>query len=293
VTSRAPTRFGWYGRGVNPFPQGGRDAKSYKILGRARGTPAHRRGDAGPGERPGATADLAITKSDSPDPVRQGQALTYTIQVTNLGPETAQGVTVTDTLDSHVDFGSAAASQGTCDRTGKEVTCSLGELAASSSSPATVTLRVIPKKTGTLSNSATVTVGQGDNDPNAANDTDAESTTVLAAGGGGGGGGGAVCAGHAATIVGTGGPDTLTGTSGRDVIKARGGNDLIRALQGKDLVCAGGGNDKLKGGSGNDKLKGGSGRDALKGGGGGDRLLGGPGRDRCRGGAGRDIERSC
>jgi uncharacterized repeat protein (TIGR01451 family) len=244
-----------------------------------------------PSSAQAATADLAIAKSDTPDPVKEGQTLTYTIEVTNLGPGTAQGVTVTDTLDSHVDFVSAAATQGTCDRKGRKVTCSLGELAANSPSPATVTLTAIPKKAGMLSNSATVAVGPGDNDPNSANDTDAESTTVVAAGGGGGGG--ATCAGHAATIVGTGGPDTLTGTPGRDVIKARGGKDLIRALQDKDLVCAGGGNDTLKGGSGNDRLKGGSGRDLLKGGGGSDQILGGPGRDRCRGGAGHDIERSC
>jgi uncharacterized repeat protein (TIGR01451 family) len=240
-----------------------------------------------------ATADLAIAKSDSPDPVTQGQTLTYTIQVTNLGPGTAQGVTVTDTLDSHVDFVSAAATQGTCDRTGNKVTCSLGDLAAGASPPATVTLKVVPRKTGMLENSATVGVGAGDTDPNTANDSDAETTTVVAAGGGGGGGGGVTCAGQAATIVGTSGPETLTGTSGRDVIKARGGSDLIRALQDKDLVCAGGGNDTLKGGSGNDKLKGGSGRDLLKGGGGNDQLLGGPGRDRCHGGAGHDSERSC
>jgi len=243
-----------------------------------------------PASAQAATTDLAITKSDSPDPVREGAVLTYTIEVTNLGPGTASEVTVTDELDSHVDFASAAATQGTCDRRGNKVTCNLGELAPNS--PATVTLKVIPKKTGMLSNSATVAVGPDDNDPNTANDTDAESTTVVAAGGGGGGGG-ATCAGHAATIVGTGGPETLTGTSGRDVIKARGGNDLIRALQDKDLVCAGGGSDTLTGGSGSDRLKGGSGRDLLKGGGGSDQLLGGPGRDRCRGGAGRDIKRSC
>lgn len=242
-----------------------------------------------------ATADLAVAKSDSPDPVKNGQTLTYTIAVTNLGPGTASGVTVTDTLDSHVDFVSATASQGTCSQNGKKVTCDLGNLAAGPYAPAaTITIKVIPKKTGQLSNSATVAVGQGDTDPNPANNTDTETTTVIAAGGGGdGGGGGPTCAGHAATQVGTGGADTITGTPGRDVIKARGGNDVIRALQGKDIVCAGGGKDVLKGGSGNDKLKGGSGRDTLKGAGGDDELLGGPGRDRCKGGPGNDTERSC
>lgn len=241
-----------------------------------------------------ASADLAITKSDSPDPVREGQVVTYTLSVTNNGPGTASAVTVTDELANQVDFISATASQGTCDLKGKTVTCELGALAADPYTAATVTIQVRAKKAGQLSNTATVAVGPGDTDPNAANNTDTEPTTVTAAGGGGGGGaGGATCSGRAATIVGTGGADTLTGTAKRDVIKARGGNDVIRGLQGKDIVCAGGGKDLLKGGGGNDRLKGGSGRDVLKGGGGDDDLIGGPGRDRCRGGSGQDTERSC
>ena len=43
-------------------------------------------------------ADLEITKSDSPDPVTTGSDLTYTITVTNNGPDAATSVTVTDTL---------------------------------------------------------------------------------------------------------------------------------------------------------------------------------------------------
>ena len=53
------------------------------------------------------TADLAISKGDSPDPVGVGTALTYTIGVQNLGPESAGKVTVTDQLPEGVDFVSA------------------------------------------------------------------------------------------------------------------------------------------------------------------------------------------
>ena len=49
---------------------------------------------------PGDTANLRITKSDSPDPVTVGQTLTYTINVSNLGPNPATGTTVTDRLPS-------------------------------------------------------------------------------------------------------------------------------------------------------------------------------------------------
>jgi uncharacterized repeat protein (TIGR01451 family) len=237
-----------------------------------------------------ATADLAISKSARPNPVTEGAALTYTITVNNLGPGTASNATVTDQLPQHVEF--VSAQPGSCELSGKKVTCALVPLAADDE--ATVTITVRPTKAGELTNSASVAVGEGDTDPVGANDTDTETTTVVAAGGGGGGGGGgATCAGLAATIVGTGAADTLVGTTARDVIKARGGNDLIRGLASNDVVCAGGGNDTVKGGSGNDRLKGGSGKDLLKGGGGNDDLLGGPGRDTCRGGSGHDTKRSC
>ena len=244
-----------------------------------------------------ATADLAITKADSPDPVKEGGLLTYTISVSNLGPGTATGVTVTDDLPSQVDFVSATASQGTCDQKGKKVTCALGNLAANPyGQAATVTITVRPKKAGQIVNTASVAVGQGDTDPNAANNSATTTTTVVAAGGGGGGGGGgagAACAGRAATQVGTAGADVLVGTSKRDVIVARGGNDRVRGLSGKDIVCGGGGRDRIKGGAGDDRLKGGAGRDTLRGGGGDDRLFGGGGRDRCSGGPGNDTEHSC
>ena len=245
-----------------------------------------------PASAEAATADLAPTKSDSPDPVTEGAVLTYTITVTNLGPDVAGGVTVTDKLSSHVDFVSATASQGSCDRKGKTVTCALGTLAVGEYTPteAVVTIKVKPKKAGQLTNEASVAIGKGDTDPVGANDIDSETTTVVAAGGGGGG---PTCAGQAVTIAGTGAADTLTGTATRDVIKARGGNDIVRGLQGNDIVCAGGGSDTVKGGNGNDRLKGGAGRDLLKGGGGNDDRFGGPGRDRCRGGSGQDTKQSC
>ena len=235
-----------------------------------------------------AASDLSITKTDSADPVAENAPLTYTITVSNAGPDAANGVEVTDDLSPQVDPVSATASQGNCTTQGKKVTCALGSLA--SGATATVTLQVTTKKAGQLSNTATVT--STDADAYTENNS-ATQTTAVTAGGGGGGGGGATCAGQAMTIVGTGGADLLTGTAKRDVIKARGGNDTIRGLQGKDIVCAGGGNDTVKGGGGNDRLKGGTGRDLLKGGGGNDDLFGGPGRDRCRGGAGQDTQKSC
>jgi uncharacterized repeat protein (TIGR01451 family) len=112
------------------------------------------------------SADLSITKTDSPDPVQVGDHLTYTIMVTNGGPSSATGVIVTDTLPGGVAFVSATPSQGSCSGT-STVTCNLGTLGNGAS--ATVTIVVMPDTAGTLSNTASVTGNE--NDPNTANNT--------------------------------------------------------------------------------------------------------------------------
>ncbi len=97
-----------------------------------------------------------------------------------------------------------------------------------------------------------------------------------------------VCRGHAATVVGTAGPDVLVGTPGDDVIVGRGGRDRILALDGDDLVCGGDGDDDIWGGPGRDDLWGGDGADDLYGDSGADMLWGGPGDDALIGGDGDD-----
>lgn len=250
------------------------------------------------------TADLAISKSDSPDPVAVGSTLTYTIGVQNLGPESVKDVTVTDQLPKGVDFVSATPSTGKCTHRGRSVSCDLGPLSAAAvsySPPPTVTLVVIPRHAGVISNTATV---KGDlKDPVGANNKATATTTVT--------GPPVTCRGVPASITGTAGSDVIAGTPGRDVIATFGGNDTIVALGGRDLVCAGrgddyigagaaadrvfggAGKDRLVGRGGPDVLRGGPGNDLLKGGRGADRLRGGPGFDRCRGGAGTDSIRSC
>ena len=243
---------------------------------------------ADPGGCHAATADLAVEQSDSPDPVTEDTELTYTISIRNLGPETANNAEFTDELSSQVSFVSASSTQGNCAQNGKTVRCALEDLPVDAANPAaTVTVKVLPKKAGTISNVARVTVGPSDSDPEGANNRTTESTAVIAAGGGGTG---VTCGGREATIVGTGAADTLLGTDKRDVIKARGGNDVIRGLEIGDVVCAGGGDDTVRGGGGNDRLRGGAGRDLVKGGSGADALDGGTGHDRCRGGGGRGYQ---
>ena len=236
-----------------------------------------------------ADADLAVTTSDSPDPVQVGKQVLYSVVVTDNGPSNTTAATLTTKLSSELDFVSAKATQGTCKHKGRSVTCDLGGMSVYSD--ATVRIKATAKKAGKATATSTVDVAKKDNDPTAGNDTDTETTTVTE--NTGGGGNKVFCAGHKATIVGTSAADTLTGTAGRDVIKAGAGKDVIRGLTNKDVVCAGGGNDTLRGGGDDDLLKGGSGNDLLKGGSGDDALVGGRGDDTCKGGAGSDTKKSC
>ena len=250
------------------------------------------------------SADLKVTKTDAPDPVSLGSTLTYTIRVENLGPDAATGVVVTDDLPKQVDFVSATSTQGKCTAKGEKVTCELGAMPAPTinyGGPPTVTIAVVPRKVGTISNTASV--DGVEKDPVGKNDKATATTTVV--------GPSATCRGVAASVVGTGGNDALVGTPGRDVIAAFGGDDSIASLGGRDLVCAGRGSDRVGagsaadrvfGGAGKDRLLGRGGPDALRGGAGGDvlkgnrgddRLRGGSGTDRCVGGAGADSIRGC
>jgi uncharacterized repeat protein (TIGR01451 family) len=251
-----------------------------------------------------ATADLAVDKTDGgaygQDPVTLGGEITYTITVTNGGPDAANGVELDDNLPSQLDFVSSNPSQGSC-KGSNNINCELGTIQNGGS--ATVTIRVKPKKAQQYVNTASVK--SADTDPVSANDTDTETTTVVEPGPA------PTCNGQEADFIGTTGADTLTGTNKADVFVAKGGNDTILGLGGNDLVCAAGGNDTvkgaagadeirtgggddlLKGGDGNDLLKAGGGADTLRGGSGADAMRGGGGPDSCIGGPGRDTERGC
>jgi uncharacterized repeat protein (TIGR01451 family) len=108
---------------------------------------------------PAATgADLAVTITDSPDPVARNGTLTYTITITNNSATAATGVTLEDIV-ARVQPGSVTLSQGSFTQSNLDATitttCNFGTLAGGAT--ATATIVVFPLRAGTLTNSARVT----------------------------------------------------------------------------------------------------------------------------------------
>ncbi|MCB0210499.1 MAG: DUF11 domain-containing protein [Anaerolineae bacterium] len=120
---------------------------------------------------PAPGANLAITKSDAIDPVTVGDVVTYTVTVSNSGPDQADNVVMTDTLPADVNFASATA--GCTESTGV-VTCALGSIASSDN--AAVTITVTTTVEGVIINNASVS--SDTSDPNLANNSTFEDTTV-------------------------------------------------------------------------------------------------------------------
>lgn len=121
-------------------------------------------------------ADLAISKSDSPDPVAAGQTLTYTLSAVNNGPSTATGLTVSDTLPAGLTFISASSG---CSQAGGMVTCTVSSLASGGNAQYQVVVALPAGITGTLTNQAEINAAE--TDPNPANNTAVVTTTVTPA----------------------------------------------------------------------------------------------------------------
>ncbi|MEO8670321.1 MAG: ExeM/NucH family extracellular endonuclease [Tahibacter sp.] len=125
-------------------------------------------------------ADVSITKTDSPDPVIAGNNLTYTITVSNNGPDAANTASWSDTLPAGTSFVSLSSPGGWSCTTpavgaGGGVSCSNPTFAVGSG-VFTLIVAVSPSSTGTLSNTATVTSATPD--PNSANNSATATTTV-------------------------------------------------------------------------------------------------------------------
>ncbi len=119
------------------------------------------------------SADVSITKTHT-GPVRIGDELEFTLQVSNDGPSTARGVSVSDDLPAGLEYVSASGAGWTCTNADQAISCDLDDPLASgaSAAPITVTVTVLASAYPTVSNVATVTAATEDPDPDNNESTD-------------------------------------------------------------------------------------------------------------------------
>lgn len=123
-------------------------------------------------------ADLQIALAAVPAPVIYGETLTYTITITNAGPDAAETLTVTHELPTGVGSAVAQAGDWTCDTAALPlVTCTLPALASNATSQIVLTATA-PLAAGVYTSTATVTTTATlDNAP--LNNTASLTTTVV------------------------------------------------------------------------------------------------------------------
>lgn len=108
-----------------------------------------------------ADVELQTTKTATPDPVIAGSALTYSINVTNLGPSEATGVTVGDVLPDDVTLaGAITATSGSCSESDGTVSCTADTLAVDDTIVITIPVSVASDSSGPIINTATVDTDQ-------------------------------------------------------------------------------------------------------------------------------------
>lgn len=133
-----------------------------------------------PSPPPPPKADITVTKTATPAvtlPLGGGTApITYTMVVSNAGPDPAANVKVADAAPVSVSFVSATTSAGTCSTTALALDCSIGTLAAGGS--ATITVNATVNATGTKVNVVTVTTTTTETNPN---NNSAQAQTVVTA----------------------------------------------------------------------------------------------------------------
>lgn len=130
------------------------------------------------------SADLRLTKNASPNPVVAGTNLTYTINLTNDGPDAASNAMVSDTLPANTTFVSMVTPAGwSCSfpavGSGGLVKCTKGSVADNETAAFTIVVKVDPAtpNASTISNTATATTDAFDPP---ANSTATVSTNVIA-----------------------------------------------------------------------------------------------------------------
>lgn len=108
-------------------------------------------------------ADIVLTKTVDNAHPSVGQTVTFTVGVTNKGPDDATNLTITDTMPSMFQVLSLTPGQGTCNNT-SPIVCHLGNLANGAHTNIVIKAKVL--KTGTSTNLVSSTINEYDPNPN-------------------------------------------------------------------------------------------------------------------------------
>ncbi len=128
----------------------------------------------------GPAADLRVAKLVSSSAPAIGDAVTWTIQIFNDGPQAASAVQVTDAVPAGAPISSVTSSAGTCTRTGQSVTCALGTIPSGGSATVTIEATVASGAGGAVLDNA-ASASSATRDPDVANNTATARATAGAA----------------------------------------------------------------------------------------------------------------
>jgi uncharacterized repeat protein (TIGR01451 family) len=133
----------------------------------------------------GLVANIAIQKF-GPSSFNAGSALSYTIRISNAGPSAANGTTFNDIVPNTITSVSASCGSATAGAVcptsitivGNNVSGSVPNLPSGGSVIITINGTVSPGATGTITNTATIGLPPGVNDPDPSNNTSTVATPV-------------------------------------------------------------------------------------------------------------------
>jgi len=130
-------------------------------------------------------ANLGVTISDGVTTVTQGQTVTYTVTVTNGGPNPANGASIAEAAGAaltNITWTCAASAGSACGAaSGTGALATTANVAASGTVTYTVQGTISPTATGSIANTVTVTAPAGFTDPAAGNNSATDTDTINAA----------------------------------------------------------------------------------------------------------------
>jgi uncharacterized repeat protein (TIGR01451 family) len=126
-------------------------------------------------------SDLGVTKTDGQSTAVPGQPVTYTITVSNAGPDPVTGAPVEDFVPAALlgpTWTCTASPGSSCLTGGSGNIIDSVDLLVGGSATYTLTGTVDPAVTGTLANTATIAAPPGTNEPNPANNSATDTDTL-------------------------------------------------------------------------------------------------------------------